>query len=220
MEKQNVRRRGKRRERMLRRLGFLFLALSVVILILVLVLRPTPEAAVPQTADALWDGSWYEDDLGRIGSDGALVRAMKAFEKKTGVKPFLSLQYGVDPAGLDLFAEEQYEALFSEGDHLLVVYDEWGEDAYYLAARTGAGSALGDADVNALLACIEKAYADPANRAYADAFAAGFREGTKTISPEKRSSGAGLLLGLGILLLALAAILVLFLRKKARNTEE
>ena len=54
MEKQNVRRRGKRRERMLRRLGFLFLALSVVILILVLVLRPTPEAAVPQTADALW----------------------------------------------------------------------------------------------------------------------------------------------------------------------
>lgn len=220
MENKGSQRREKRRERMLRRLGFLFLVLSVVILILVLILRPAPEDAAPQAPDALWDGSRYEDDLGRIGDDGALVRALKTFEKRTGAKPYLSLQYGVDPADLDLFVEEQYEALFSEGDHLLVVYDEWGEDAYYLAARTGAGSALTDAEVSALLGCIEKAYADPANKTYADAFAAGFREGAKAAAGEEPGGGAGLLLGLGISLMAFAVIFVLFLRKKARCAVE
>ena len=202
-------------------LGLVLLAFALVAG-LILLLRPAADEATeaPAAADALWDGSWYDDDLGRIENDRPLVRGMKAFEKRTGSKPYLSLQNGIDPEELDLFAREQYEALFSEGDHLLVIYDEWGEDAYYLSAQKGPGSALTEADLAALLSCIEQAYADPARKTYAEAFGAGFSQGAKRVSVEKQGDGAGLLVGLGLLLLALAVILVLFLRKRALYTEE
>ncbi len=187
----------------------------------ILILRPSANGPEPagQVSDALWDGSWYEDELHRISKDGPLIEGMKAFEKKTGAKPYLKLLNGVAPEELDAFARDQYEALFSEGDHLLAVYDEWGENAYYLSARTGAGSALSSEDVSLLLACIERAYADPANGSYAEAFGAGFREGGLSIAQkEQGSGGVGLLLTLGLLLAFLAVVLVLFLRKRARYT--
>lgn len=200
------------------RLGLWAILISVVALAaaLVIVLSSGGEEA-PQGGDALWDGSWYEDDLGLIQSDRALVRGMKAFQKRTGTQPFLTILAGVDPEDLDDFARNQYEALFNEGDHLLVIYDEWGDSSYYLSAWAGAGSALTDADVSRLLSCLEKAYADPANASYAAAFGAGFRQGAREMSVKTEGKGgAGLLLGLGLLLAALSVVLILFLRKKAR----
>ena len=205
------------------RLGQWAILISVVVLAaaLVIVLTSRGGDEAPQNSDALWDGSWYGDDLGRIQADRALVRGMKAFQKKTGTQPFLTLLAGVDPEDLNEFAKNQYEALFSEGDHLLVVYDEWGDSSYYLSACAGAQSALTDEDVSRLLACLEKAYADPANDSYAAAFGAGFRQGAREMSVRTEGGGgAGLLLGLGILLAALSVVLILFLRKKARLTDE
>lgn len=191
-------------------------ALLVVILVISLSSRKQEEA--PRAADALWDGGWYEDDLGYIQNDKALVKGMKAFEKKTGLKPYLTLMDGVDPEELDYFAGEQYEALFGGGDHLLVVYDEWEENEYYLSAKTGEGSSLTDEDLSWLLSCLEKAYADPANETYAEAFGAGFARGGRELSVKKEKSGVGLLIVLGLLLILLSGTLVLFLRKKARDT--
>ena len=198
-------------------LGLVLVALGAVAA-LILVLRPSPGEGegTPLSEDALWDGSWYEDDLGRIQNDRPLIRGMKAFEKKTGVRPYLSLQNGIEPEVLDSFAQEQYGALFNEGDHLLVIYDEWGEGVYYLSARTGEGSALTAADVTQLLSCLEKAYADPTNKTYADAFGAGFRQGAKEMTANGKAGGVGLLIGLGVTLMALSVILILFLRKRAR----
>ncbi len=142
--------RKKKRIRRPGRLLLLVLALAAALgLILFLVLRPAdePTAQVSPAGDGLWDGSWYEDDLGRIEKDKALVKGMAAFEKKTGVRPFLTLLNGIDPEELYVFVQDQYEALFSEGDHLLVVYDEWGSDEYFLSAQAGAGSALSAEDV-------------------------------------------------------------------------
>ena len=213
-------RKNKRSLRPGRFLAFIFAAALVLALILILrsVLRDPGESV--QAGDALWDGSWYNDGLGCIQSDRALVRGMKTFEKKTGVKPFLTLLDGVDPEELDDFAQEQHEALFSGGDHLLVVYDEWGKDAYYLSARAGAQSALSEADVAALLSCIEEAYEDPANSTYAEAFGKGFAQGAKQVSVRASSgSGAGLLLALGSVLIVLSAILLLLLRKRALDAK-
>ena len=143
---------------------------------------------------------------------------MKAFEKKTGAKPYLSLLSDIDPETLDNFAQKQYEALFSGGDHLLVVYDEWKKDTYYLSAQTGEESALTGVDVSLVLSCIEKAYADPANSSYADAFGDGFVQGAKKISSKEGSgSGAGPLLAVGAVLLLLSVGMVVLLRKKARD---
>jgi hypothetical protein len=210
--------RKKKRIRRPGRLLLLVLALAAALgLILFLVLRPAdePTAQVSPAGDGLWDGSWYEDDLGRIEKDKALVKGMAAFEKKTGVRPFLTLLNGIDPEELYVFVQDQYEALFSEGDHLLVVYDEWESEQYYLLARTGADSALSDADVTMVLACLEQAYADPANRSYAEAFGAGFAQGARKVSAVKGAGGAMTLLILGLVLLCLGVALILVLRKKA-----
>ena len=210
-----------RKKKRSRRLGcFLWLVMLglvtglVVFLILHSASGSTDKAAPAQ--DPLWDGSWYVDELGRIDDDQALVKGMEAFEKRTGVRPYLTILDGVAPEALDGFVQEQYEALFGGDDHLLVVYDEWGSDEYFLSGRTGKTSALSAADVEAVLACLEAAYADPANRSYAEAFGAGFQQGAKQASA-RGTAGAGLLLALGLLLITLSVVLILFLRKKARD---
>lgn len=210
--------RKKKRIRRPGRLLLLVLALAAALgLILFLVLRPAdePTAQVSPAGDGLWDGSWYEDDLGRIEKDKALVKGMAAFENKTGVRPFLTLLNGIDPEELYVFVQDQYEALFSEGDHLLVVYDEWEEEKYYLLAKTAENSALSAGDVTTVLACLEAAYADPANKSYAEAFGAGFAQGARKVSAAKGAGGAVTLLILGLVLLCLGAALILVLRKKA-----
>jgi hypothetical protein len=185
-------------------------------LVVFLILRLTrnPAEAAP---DPLWDGSWYADELGRIDDDEALVKGMETFERKTGVRPYLTLLDGVAPDALNDFVEEQYEALFGSADHLLVVYDEWGDDTYFLLGRTGRGSAMTEADVAAVLSCLEAAYADPAYRSYAEAFGAGFAQGAEETSVRGNFGGIGLLLALGILLAVLSVVLILFLRKRARD---
>ncbi len=196
-------------------------AAAILAVVLLIVLLPGDREKAPAAqGDGLWDGSWYDDGLGRIERDRPLVKGMKAFEKQTGVKPYLTLLEGVDPEELDLFAQDQYEALFSGGDHLLVVYDEWEENIYYLSARTGEGSALTAADAARLLVCIETAYADPANGTYAEAFGAGFVQGARELADGTGSGGVGLLLALSFLLVALSVTLILFLRKKARVSDD
>ena len=215
MAKRYVKKKKKRVRRLARLLGLLVL-LTVVVLVLVLAMRPSPETSVP--AAKAGDDSWYRDDIGRIEEDKPLVKGMAAFEKKTGARPFLTLLAGVDPEELDLFVQDQYDALFTDGGHVLVVYDEWEEGTYYLAARTGAESALTGEDVSRLLTAIEKAYADPANENYADAFGTGFSQGAKAVSAREGQSSTGItvLLVLGIILLILSVVLVIFLQQRRR----
>lgn len=192
-------------------LWLLLVALAVG-LALFLILRPASD-----TKDAAGDMGWYTDDLGRIEDDKALVEGMAAFEKRTGVRPYLTILDGIAPEALDYFVQEEFASFFSDGDNLLVVYDEWGSDEYYLSARAGDESALSAKDVESVLACLEAAYADPAYKSYAQAFGAGFEQGANRVSAPAKTGGAGLLLALGLLLLALSVVLVLFLRKKART---
>jgi hypothetical protein len=217
-------RHGRKRKKNLRLgilLGLVLLSFALVAA-MILILRPASDEGeeTPLSGDALWDGSWYGDDLGRIQSDRVLVRAMKAFEKRTGSKPYLSLQNGIVPEDLDAFAQEQYEALFNKGDHLLVIYDEWGENEYYLSARTGQESALSQNDLSLLLSCIEKAYADPANETYAAAFGAGFRGASEQLAPSKGSVGPAVLFALGGILMLLCLIMFVMLRRRALESRQ
>lgn len=213
MAKRYVKKKKKRRARFLRVVVLVLLA----VLLLVILLVGRSACKREPVADALWDGGWYRDDLGRIEDEKALVRGMEAFEKRIGVKPYLTILDGVDPEELDIFAQDQYDALFTDGSHLLVVYDEWAEDGYYLAAWAGETSTLSQEDITKLLACLENAYADPANKTYAEAFGTGFRQGARELPAVAAGSGVGLLLVLGLLLILLSAVLVFSLRKRARE---
>ena len=207
----------KRRSGFLAGAAVLFLAILVLVIVLLVTSSRRQDDPPVQAADALWDGSWYADELGRIDDEEALVEGMEAFERKTGVRPYLTIRDGVAPEALDGFVREQYEALFGGDDHLLVIDDDWEDDAYYLSARAGGTSALSQEDVAKVLNALEAAYADSANGTYAEAFGAGFTRGAKAVTATvSAGGGAGLLLALGLVLLLLAFVLVLILRKRAR----
>ena len=214
-----AKRSGKKKRRRRIRIGLLALLSVAVVAALVLGLIFWGREEGSSENAALWDGGWYDDDLGCIGNDRPLIRGMRAFKRATGVRPYLSLLNGIEPQALDAFACDQYEALFTEAGHLLVLYDEWEEGAYYLSAR-GDG-ALSEADISLLLACIEKAYSDPANASYAEAFGAGFRLGAEALSGQEEETAVAvkLLAALGVLLLVLGVILVILLRKKALDID-
>lgn len=188
--------------------------LLVAIVLLILAIRGTADPY--EGADSRWDGGWYGDDLGRIGDDGTLVRGMKAYAKRTGVRPYLLLTDAVEPEDLDSFAQDKYDGLFDGDGHLLVVYDEWEEGVYFLSAQAGEGDALGYEDIDALLAAIEQAYADPGNVTYADAFGAGFRQAAEALADERSGAERAVLMALGLLVVVLSAVLTLLLRQRAR----
>ena len=208
--------RKKQRDRSGCFVGMALLLLAALALVVVLLSLSTCKGKTKpeQPEDVLWDGGWYQDDLGRIEDDKALIKGMEAFEKRTKVKPYLTILDGVDPEELSIFVYDQYDALFADGGHLLVVYDEWGEDGYYLVARAGEATSLSEENVETILACLEAAYADPANETYAEAFGAGFRQAAKALPAA--GSGVGLLIA-GLLLMLLSAGLVFCLRRRARE---
>lgn len=212
-----------RKKKKTRRPGCLLgiaLLILVAALILFLILRPTADPAETdgQAASAAWDGSWYGDDLGRIGKDKALIQGMQVFEKKTGVRPYLLLLSGVEPEALDDFTDTLFATLFSDGDHLLVIYDEWGDGEYYLSGRVNDESALAMTDVVTVLSCLEEAYADPANKSYAQAFGTGFRAASKALTPAAGSGGVTALLIAAGVMLALCVVLFLLMRRQAINS--
>ena len=55
-------------------------------------------------------------------------------------------------------------------------------NVYYLSAWAGESSSLSHESVDAVLACLEDAYADPANGSYAQAFGSGFTRGAEAVS--------------------------------------
>ena len=76
----------KRRSGFLAGAAVLFLAILVLVIVLLVTSSRRQDDPPVQAADALWDGSWYQDDLGLIDGDKALLKGMKTFEKRTGVK--------------------------------------------------------------------------------------------------------------------------------------
>ena len=78
MAKRYVRKKKRRNARPGR--WALLIALLALIVVLAVVLSRSGREETPAQGDGLWDGSWYEDDLGRIQSDRALVKGMKAEE--------------------------------------------------------------------------------------------------------------------------------------------
>ena len=215
MAKRNGKKRRKRRSSFGRSVALLVVAsLLVVVLLLVVSTCKRKKAA----AEALWDGSWYADELGRVQDEKELISGLKAFYRRTGERPFLAMLGNLSPEDLDVYTEDLYGALFADSGHLLVVYDEWGDGLYYLSCRRGADSPLTEADETALLDCLERAYADGRNDSYGAAFGAGFREAAKQMSVEKLGNGATVvLLSLAAVLALLGVLLLALLRKNARR---
>lgn len=81
-------------------------------------------------------GEYFTDRLGWIKQSATLNAGMETFFKKTSVKPYLYLTdnvYGsTEPSDkqMDTFANSLYDKLFTDENHFLLVFQEYGD--YYM----------------------------------------------------------------------------------------
>ena len=180
--------------------------------------EPLPRGLVVET-------DYYTDELGWINSRTRLTAGMKNFYQKTGVQPYLYITDTVQDThyptnqDLDTFANAQYDELFRDEAHVLIVFFEHEQGNYHTwyVCGTQAKTVLDDEAMDILLDYIDRYYygdmddADYFSRAFDDA---GRRIMTVTTSP---GVYAGLVLGL------LAIIVIAFIwwnrAKKQKNTE-
>ncbi len=86
---------------------------------------------------------YYQDDPGWIADSEKLTAGMKYFYQKTGVQPFLYIVEEVDgdryPSvrTLQKFAEEQYDKLFTDEGHFLLVFYDDGEGSFNCGYTVG-----------------------------------------------------------------------------------
>lgn len=80
---------------------------------------------------------WYEDHVDWIGSEAKLTKGMKEFYRETGVQPYLIITDNVNGIGGDLsdaeaeqYLIEQYDSLFTDKGHLILLFMEYADSEY------------------------------------------------------------------------------------------
>jgi len=88
---------------------------------------------------------YFTDKMGWIKQADVLNAGMEAFFKKTGVKPYLYLTDNIngntEPSDeeMDTFAGDLYDKLFTDENHFLLVFQEYGD--YYMTWYVSGGDA-------------------------------------------------------------------------------
>lgn len=125
---------------------------------------PAQPAAVSSvdTSDAT---EYYTDQLGWITDKAALLSGMKSFYEQTGVKPFLYLTDTVNGSHeptdeeLNAFTNELYDQLFTDENHFLLVFMEYGD--YYMdcyVCGSNAADVIGEDGAEIVLDYIDRYY--------------------------------------------------------------
>ena len=178
-----------------------------------------PAGAVNETA-------YYTDELGWIGNRTKLEAGMKNFYKETGVQPYLYITDSVngnhDPtaAELEAFANDQYDALFTDEAHLLLVFFEYTPSEYHTWCITGtqAKTVVDTEAVNILLDYVDRYYYSDLSDE--EMFSKSFDEAGERIMSVTRSPWIAVWIVLGVLAIVVVAFLWWRSRKKQRNLED
>lgn len=178
-----------------------------------------PAGAVDETA-------YYTDELGWIDNNTKLEAGMKNFYKETGVQPYLyitgSINGSHDPtqAELEAFANEQYDALFTDEAHLLLVFFEYYPSEYHTWCITGtqAKTVVDSEAVNILLDYVDRYYySDLADE---EMFSKAFDEAGERIMTVTKSPWITVWIVIGVLAIVAVAFIWWRSYKKQRNRED
>lgn len=120
----------------------------------------TPPLITPVVAE------YFTDELGWLSDSESVTQAMQYFAEQTKVKPYLFITdyvngtYYPTEEDFDIFANELYDSLFDDEDHLLVIYHEYESTVYSLWYVTGLNATeyLGDDEVNILFDSFDNHY--------------------------------------------------------------
>jgi len=112
---------------------------------------------------------WIDDSLDWLGNDTSVRKAMKYFQEKTGIQPYLFITDNLDGKGGEITDKEAetylaglYDSLYSDEGHMIFTFMEYAPSQYvtYLYTGTVADSVM-DADArNLFLDCADRYYAD------------------------------------------------------------
>ena len=94
-------------------------------------------------ASAVTETAYYTDEAGWISNKNELTSGMKDFYKRTGVQPYLyilnDLNGSTTPSTTELqqFAEQEYDKLFTDEGHFLLVFCDTGSGSYNCGYAVG-----------------------------------------------------------------------------------
>ena len=120
--------------------------------------EPLPLSASSET-------DYYTDEEGWFSRPSSLESGLKHFYQKTGVQPYVYVVgsgHGTTLSALQAFADEQYDALFGDEAHYLMVFYDNGSGGYSWAYAVGTqAKTVMDKEANEILAdYIDRYYYD------------------------------------------------------------
>ena len=119
--------------------------------------------ALPMSASR--ETGYYTDEEDWFSRPSTLEKGLKYFYQKTGVQPYVYVvgsSHGTTISALQAFADEQYDALFSDEAHYLMVFYDNGAGGYSWAYSVGTqAKTIMDNEANEILAdYIDRYYYD------------------------------------------------------------
>ena len=119
--------------------------------------------ALPMSASR--ETGYYTDEEDWFSRPSTLEKGLKYFYQKTGVQPYVYVvgsSHGTTISALQAFADEQYDRLFSDEAHYLLVFYDNGAGGYSWAYSVGTqAKTIMDNEANEILAdYIDRYYSD------------------------------------------------------------
>ena len=180
--------------------------------------EPLPAGSVNETG-------YYTDELGWIGNSTQLTSGMKNFYKATGVQPYLYLTNTIDgnhsptQNQIEQFADETYDALFTDEAHVLLIFFEYGDNynTWYVTGNQ-AKTVLDTEAMDILLDYVDNYYYDQ-SLTDEQMFSKAFDSAGEGIMKVTTSPWIPVLIVTGILAILIVVFLWWKSRKKQKNLE-
>lgn len=112
---------------------------------------------------------WIDDSVDWLGNDASVKNAMKYFQEKTGIQPYLFITDNLGGKGGEItdqeaeaYLDKLYDSLYSDEGHMIFTFMEYAPSQYitYLYTGTAADSVMDSDARNLFLDCADRYYAD------------------------------------------------------------
>ncbi len=179
-------------------------------------------------AGSVNETSYYTDELNWISNENELINGMRFFYQETGVQPHLYLVRSIDgneAPSLDQlanFAEEQYDELFTDEAHLLLVFNEniYDQFMYHYVTGSMAKQVIDNEAGDILMDYIDRHYySDLGEEAMFSKVFSDTATRIMTVTPTSVQRMVPVFVVLGIIILAVVLFIWWNNSKKQKNLE-
>lgn len=166
--------------------------------------------ALPMSAS--YETSYYTDEAGWISNPGEIERGLKIFYHETGVQPHVYItdgSHGTTESELQAFAVAEYDELFQDEAHFLLVFYDDGYGSYFCGYEVGseAKTVMDNEAIGILADYLDRYYNDTASMSDEEFFGTSFEKTAERIMTVTKSPTVkivAILAGVVIVIIAFA----------------